>query len=443
MIKTSEIKKKYFNNFNMQIFLLAASLIVLIELLVMQFKMGLFIVISIGLCLTVLTRPEMIYFLLLALFSFDGFTALQDVSYVKLIAVLLTIGLAMRMAITKVAIPKDNSYKYFILFLTGGLISFLVAKDISISLSIYLTYISLIVLYVFTRYFLTNIKIINKALSCLFFSTLIISALVQTLGLSVRYDGSERFSSGIGDPNTFASYILVLLPLAFYRSINSSNIARIMYWVCIFTFIFLLVSTGSRGGMLGFLGATIVLIKHYSLRRVTQFLFFMLIIIFMAYFIIQEEYWIRALTIIHPENEEGASIALRLSHYSAALKMFFDYPITGVGLYNFRLNNIAYGDIREQVVHNTYLEVLSGGGILTFVPFSLILLSCWKKLKLKCYYDKNIRDLIICLRSSFVSILITSFFISGDHQKILWFLFALISSTYYVNETKIKVNIKQ
>lgn len=428
------IQNKYFKDSNRILFICFPVLITNILLLIFNMKIGLFVTVGILLFIIVLIKPIFIYLFLISLFSIEGFAALQDVSYVKLVAVLLTIGLALRLAITKESIPKDNLYKYIFLFLVGSLVSFAFAKNLSVSVQIYITYISLFFLYIFTRYFLRNINDINKALKYLFFSTILIFAFVQIMGLSVRHSVSPRIlgiSSGIGDPNAFASYILVLLPLVFYRVINSHRISRFLYLGCLISFISLLVFTGSRGGILGFLGAAGVLIYHYSFGRMRQIFFFILIVASILYFYAPEEFWIRASTITASEGEDS-SIDLRLNHYRVALKMFLDYPLAGVGLRNFQFNNMDYHDIKEQVVHNSYLEILTGGGLLSFIPFFLILINCWGKLKIKKFHDKHIRDLLICLKASFVSILITCSFISGDHKKILWFLLALISSSFYI-----------
>jgi O-antigen ligase len=428
-----KIKKDF--TINIPFLILAFILLFLVELLVIKIKLGLFILLAVVLFLIVLLKPVFIYFLLVSLFSIEGFTILPGASYPKLLGILLLIGLMMRIAITKEWIPEDSSYKYFLLFFLGGLVSFAFAKNLSVSVTSYITYISLFCLYVLTRYFLKDTEHIKKALNYLFFSTLILFAIVQTIGLSVRGDYSLRVSGGIGDPNEFASYLLVLMPLSLYMAMSSSGVWRFSYWICLVSFLVLTVLTASRGGVLGFLGIMAVVIYYYSKERLKQLFFLILILLAIAYFNIPENFWFRVSMITNPEIESSvgeSSIKIRLENYQAALKMFLDFPFAGVGLNNFQLNCRNYGASKEIVVHNTYLEILTGGGLITFIPFSIILVNCWRKLKVNKTYNRNIRDLFICLKASFVSILITSFFISGDHKKILWFLLALISSAYYI-----------
>jgi len=84
------------------------------------------------------------------------------------------------------------------------------------------------------------------------------------------------------------------------------------------------------------------------------------------------------------------------------------------------------------VVHNTYLEILTGGGLLSFIPFVFILINTWNKIKTKSNYDKSMCDLMVCLKASFVALLITTFFISEDKAKFYWFFMALSSSAFYI-----------
>lgn len=381
-------------------------------------------------------KTFIVYLLMISLFSIEGFSLFPGFSYTTLIGLVLVLSLSVKLAITKESFPPDSSYKYFLLFFMGSLVSFTVAKDLKVSITIYMTYISLFLLYIITRHFLKSIEDIKKALNYLFISTLITFAFVEIFSLHVKVgDDGSRISGGIGDPNEYASYILVLLPLAFYRAINSFGAFSLFYWGILVSFIILVIFTGSRGGLLGLCGAASVLVYHYGYSRMKQIFSFILILIVILYFFVPENFWIRASTIVHPEIEEeyqGTSISSRKYSYEAALRMFLDYPLTGVGLYHFQTYGRRYGALTDMVVHNTYLEILTGGGLLSFIPFALILINSWRKLGLNKTYEKMDRDLLICLKASFVSILITSIFISADHDKILWFLLALISASYYI-----------
>ncbi len=420
---------------NALIFLLV---LLITDLLVLKLRAGLIVLIGLLLLLAAFVKPRVVFLLLISSFSVDNY-GLADVSSVKVLAIILLAGLSSRLLITRETLPQDNAYKYFMLFFIGSIPSFAFAINLSTSLMMYITYISLFILYIFSRYFLKTDKDINTALNYLFFSTIAIFAIIQFTSQSTGKIADERISGGIGDPNEFASFIMVLIPLAFYRVINSSGTSRLLYLGCLVSFLLMLGYSGSRGGILGFLGAAGVLIFYYGVSRVKQIVLFMLVVVAILQFSVPDDFWFRVSTIIHPAEERqihGTAISYREHAYAAAAKMFLDNPIAGVGLYNFQFNSRKYGISRALLVHNTYLEILTGGGLLSFIPFALILVNIWRKLKLLRKYDNATRDLFICLKASFVSILITSFFFSGDHKKILLFLLALISSSYYISMNK-------
>ncbi len=427
------------NNYKV-VLLLFLPLLFLSTFLVFEIKYGLIVVGGTVLLFLVLTKPRRVYYLLLALFSMEGFAAVPGASYDRLLAILLIIGLTLRLAMTREAIPKDSSYIFLFLILLGSLPSFAFAKDLSTSLRFYLTFISLFLLYGMTRYFMRSVEDIHGGLNYLFFSTLFIFLVVRALGLSLNGgDDPSRIASGIGDPNEYASFILVLLPLAYYRATGNVGVRKIVYWICVVSFLLLLLFTGSRGGVLGFLGAAAVLLYYYSIGRLRQLFFLGLILVTILVFTVPPEFWSRTATIMHPETAGDLSIDLRIANYQAAVKMFLDHPLTGVGLRNFQFNCEDYGALAKLVVHNTYLEILTGGGLLCFIPFLLIIGDSWRKLGVRQIHDGSIRDLLICLKASLVSLLITSSFLSVENKKIMWLLFALISSAFYIAKKQRKL----
>ena len=404
-------------------------------------RVWLVIIIGTTVLLVLFLNPFYFYLIFICMIALEGIPLLEKISFAKIFGVIITAFLFFKFLVTREKIDLgDRFYLYFVLFMMAGLASTFISVEYFSSLSLLLTYLSLGLLFFVTRYFLISSTNIDKTLTCLILSTLITYIIIHLTGQSeslYSYSSSTwRISGGAGDPNSLASVVLVALPLTLYRAIYSHGILRLLFYVAFASFVILLIYTGSRGGMLGFLGMTGVLVYHYGSRRIKQISFFALISAGILYFLTPDEFWFRASTIFNPEAEKGSSISGRLILYQAALRMFLDHPFIGVGIANFVSNSFNYGAPLGLVTHNTYLEILSGGGLLTFIPFALIFLDCARKLKLNKNYDAKSRDLIICLRASFISILITAFFYTADHEKILWFLFALISSVYYLTTNK-------
>jgi len=417
---------------------ISLPLLFIVQLLVFQIKIGVILIAGLGLLLIGLLKPVILYMLVIASFSIEGFTAVPGVSFAKIGGILLSIVLLLRIALRKETIPKDDSYKYFFIFFLGGLASFAAAEDIPLSIQFYVTYISLVILYMVIRYFIKTEKDVYIALNVIFVATiasLVYLFIMKGGQMFALHGGVPRFTGGIGDSNEYASYILVLLPLAVYRAMNSVGRLKVLYIAYGFIFFIILMYTGSRGGLLGFLGAFVVFIRHFGISKLKLLFVALLLLSVSLYLFLPEGYIERAATIASYEKKED-SRDTRIDNYRIAWKMFLDRPLAGFGMNHFKLSSLKYGAVHSMVVHNTYLEILVGGGLLTFIPFLLILINSWNRLKIKNIYEKNIHDLMVCLKASFVSILITSFFLTAGHAKILWFLLALISSVYYIAQSQ-------
>jgi O-antigen ligase len=76
-----------------------------------------------------------------------------------------------------------------------------------------------------------------------------------------------------------------------------------------------------------------------------------------------------------------STLGIRASQYAVATVIFLEHPLTGVGGGNFAYLGVDYGLPvldglgRTWSVHNAYLAVLTGTGIIGFVLFTLVLVS--------------------------------------------------------------------
>jgi O-antigen ligase len=253
---------------------------------------------------------------------------------------------------------------------------------------------------------------------------------LQALGISVKDVDTQRVSSGIGDPNEYALFILALIPLCFYKILSSSTLLKkVMFNALLILLSGIFFYTGSRGGLIGFLGLIGVFLFYFTKKYFKElFIFFALISVIFVFTL--DEIGERTSNVIH--GEELAPVQMRFSFYRAAWKMFLDHPISGVGTHNFINYANQYGAYGRYVTHSTYLEILSGTGILGFIPFLLLLIHSWKKLTIASNSQSNFKDLLICCKASYVSIIISGSFISADTNKIFWFLLALIGSTHMI-----------
>lgn len=126
------------------------------------------------------------------------------------------------------------------------------------------------------------------------------------------------------------------------------------------------------------------------------------------------------------------SLSVRYYYYFELFpELFAKHPLLGVGFRGFVLNNPQY----KQISHNTFIEVLTGTGLLGFIPFVFILYLTWRDIrKARDGLTSNNDGLnLILIRYSnalemgFISLLVVGLFYSLDINKILWLVITLSS----------------
>jgi O-antigen ligase len=133
------------------------------------------------------------------------------------------------------------------------------------------------------------------------------------------------------------------------------------------------------------------------------------------------------LNVLSSQETVAKDESLRLRYYfyfELVPKIFSEHPILGVGLRQIILYNPFH-----YYAHNTYLEVLTGTGIVGFVPFILILFFTWKELRsVQKYRDGNgffLRSYASALEIGFLGYLFAGLFVSLDVNKMLWLIISI------------------
>ena len=208
------------------------------------------------------------------------------------------------------------------------------------------------------------------------------SALILDLNTIYSFfiDGVWRPTTFLGSPNKLGGFLILLLPFIIAGIYTWKNVRILRYFGC---FIFLLTSialviSGSRGAWLGFIFSCIisgiVLVNKYKSFNLKKFYFisgtFFVIIVFCIYYFFPH---------IIFRNYDGERLLL----WKSAIKMFFDYPISGVGFGNFNkfyvLNYISPLAHEPNLgsPHNIFLHyfvefgIIGGGSFILLVIFQL------------------------------------------------------------------------
>ena len=187
------------------------------------------------------------------------------------------------------------------------------------------------------------------------------------------------FITTLGNPN-FTSALLGLSAIAIVYLVLAAKNRKVQvgYTICLIANLYILKRTESIQGIFGFsIGITvIILVKLWMLNR--KYGFFGLLIVG-----ILGSNLALAVFNIGPFASRiyQETIRNRMDYWNAGLEMFKDHPITGIGIDRFGefyrqyapQNQVVPGQITDNA-HSVYVQILSTGGLLLFIPYILLIL---------------------------------------------------------------------
>jgi len=245
------------------------------------------------------------------------------------------------------------------------------------------------------------------------------------------YEGGGIGSGFFKNPNDLGVALNSVFGISFYMIIYDEK--KIFNWVkmrwfhLISTFIITLaiLSTSSRGAALGFLGVLFGI--WYKSKK--KLIVLILIIVVMVTFIslIPEDNWYRFKLIGSDQDETGQQ---RVKLWNAGIRMAKEYPLTGVGPYNFiYVNRTFYNSDLNLVQHNIYVQAISELGFPGIIIFLMMIFSYFynqkktrtilKQFKINDSFLKGVsHGLDICM----VGFMINGFFITVLYYPFFWIL---------------------
>jgi len=257
----------------------------------------------------------------------------------------------------------------------------------------------------------------------------------------------HRQAGTLGDPNFFALFQFVLLPLAIDRFFSEKNqLLKLFAAYATGMIFFSVILTYSRGGFLGMLTMVLILVilKRNLIWQVgvLSIVFFCVIL-----YLPQSNYIQRMFTLEYfsldkkrkPMSE--AAFSGRKSEMLAAAKIFLDNPITGVGVGNYERNYHEYArelyiDFRKErrEAHCLYLEILAETGLVGFVPYSILISYMFVTLfrvrrKAKERGDDELERLLTALIVSLSGLLAGYIFLHDAWPRFTWLLIGIAFST--------------
>ena len=250
----------------------------------------------------------------------------------------------------------------------------------------------------------------------------------------ITYRSYVRASAVFLHPNDFSSYLLIMIPTAFGAGIAVKNgWAKIGAFITAILGTMAIVLTFTRSAWLALIGGIfLVLAKNYIRQLIVLALVIAIVL--------------AALAMAFPEQTQiiasrfdptmDRSISDRFWAYSAAVQMFAEHPILGVGVGQYEINYPDYkppeagwtakGERVPMTVHNAFLEVISELGVLGAVVFLLFVLSMIKLFfELRRCDNPQISALGTGIFAGLTAFFIQAQFNNQIYMEILWIALGL------------------
>lgn len=257
-----------------------------------------------------------------------------------------------------------------------------------------------------------------------------------------------RPAGPVGDPNFYAQFLLMIVPLAFFAALAESRRSRRL---ALFAAAAIVAAgtllTYSRGAAVALAVMTLLTLATLKIRarQVGAFAGAAVVVLLL----LPHEVMARLVTIESLVPGSGvrvdSSIMKRKLLLATAFRIFDDHPLLGVGAGNFTRyfaqyanevgsSAVQYDEPGEHMFpHTLYLEIGSETGILGLLVFGAAAACAFVSLlrsrrELLARGDTAHAGLATGLAIALLGYLMTSIFLHGSFQRYLWLLFALIAA---------------
>jgi hypothetical protein len=267
---------------------------------------------------------------------------------------------------------------------------------------------------------------------------------IAVLGLLIFLLLGSRVFGLTGGPNTYAAYVQMLIPLVVVFARRASGWKRVGYWALIPIYLGALLSTGSRGGLIGtgVVGVYVLLtLPRVPLRRraiIAIFGFAGMVGVFLLFGLLSSDRF--SIGAILSSRGTG-----RLDIWKAALQVLQGHWIFGLGLGGFSPNAIVLiqntNNVNLAILQNT--EVVQQGGIVAQNVYLQLMLDLGiiglvLYLGVICSTLKNLWDLrktewgdmAWAFGGALLGGLVAGMFASQYNQKFVWLIIGLAASNY-------------
>jgi putative inorganic carbon (HCO3(-)) transporter len=390
---------------------------------------------AVVLLLFVFVLAEAVLLVLLGALPWEGLLDYpsETVSAVKLLGLLLLGAWAFRVLqpAGRLRMPSALLPAIGLGFVVG--VSLIVSPDPSAGMAKVLRYALFIGFFVLTVQLVTSRASMKRALRVLALSTTAAALWALVAFLSGEL---ERAGGPITDPNDFAFLIATVLPLTAYLWLEEPR-RRALWGGCFALQAAATLATFSRGALVGLAALAVWAI---ATRRVPIFGVLAGIATTIVLVLIALLFWSPVVNerLESKEKVQGQNASSRLAFWDAAVRMWYDRPVTGVGPARFNEEAPDYvrnsgSALKNPVAHNSYLEILAENGIFALAFFLAYIWVSWRSLRRSWRTavldgdDQGVR-LSTALQAAFVVAVVGAFFLSQQLALPLWLIGALAAA---------------
>lgn len=226
--------------------------------------------------------------------------------------------------------------------------------------------------------------------------------------------------------NDLAMHLVSMIPIAVALGLAGRNpFKRLVYFGVTGLMVAAVVVTFSRGGFIGLVAATFVLVRRLGKKNrvATMGALVFAVILFVA--LAPGAFSNRLSTIFNSAADLTGSSSQRTEVLKHSFWVALRYPITGVGIGNYRFKSP-----RNLETHNAYTQVAAEMGIAAMVVYILFIVHPIRRLRLieKESYDQKERRrfyyLSVGLQASLIGFMFSSFFGAVAYQ---WYVYYLVA----------------
>lgn len=380
------------------------------------------------------TRPQLGLLLVVFAIGFEELSNLgPGVSILKLLSIVVFGGAVIHFLIFRrreslVNVPQNWLLLFFVV---AVLLSNFVALDPARTLDGAGRLLRVLTLYLVAA----NLIHTSRGLRYLLWVFLISGFISAVWGLLDPAQAGQRLSGTMGHPNNFAIAMAARLPLALcLLKVEKGSLKRLFLLIMLGVMAYGLILSGSRGGLIS---AVVALFLFVMTQKNKLFWFSLVCFITVIGLLIMPPHIKQRVGLVPSwgDDEMGNSTERRETYQLYGLKLWQENPVLGVGFdgfaeaytrseYRFLQKNAT-----KRVAHNTYLEILTGTGLVGFVPFVALLVFSMYKAWRYAGYGKllpNVAAISAGLFAAQGGYFTGLLFGSRQYEKTLWLLIALV-----------------